>query len=177
MDNMYVNEKNGNVSFNNAQIARGRWSNFSGGPTDWDPKNTKRWFTIFLPDDEAQRLTDLGWNVRTRNSTNESEPELKYLKIAMNYDPEMPWSHPRIWLVRRVGNPELLEAEDLFQLDNKDLVIIKASIQIRPHDWKLANGTSGRKAWLKQMYVSIEQDDFGAEYWNRGDDEALPFGD
>ena len=48
---------------------------------------------------------------------------------------------------------------------------------IRPYDWQLDNGTSGRKAMLKQAYFTIEEDEFGAEFYQDEYDgeEEMPF--
>lgn len=173
MANMTINPSNGNIVFNNADLGRGAWSNFSGGPLPWDPNNTKRTFTIFLTEEEYTRLKDTGWNVKEREPNNSSEPSTYHLKVSVNYDAPISLQ-PRIWMVRNAGDPVLLEPEDLSQLDDKDTVITRAKVQIRPYDWKLPTGVKGRKAMLKQMYVTIEQDDFGAEYW-RHDKEEMPF--
>ena len=172
MPNMTINSSNDNIIFNNADLGRGTWSNFAGGPLPWDPSNKKRTFTIFLTEEEYTRLKDLGWNVKERKPNNSSEPSTYHLKVSVNYD--APRSlQPRIWMVRNAGDPVLLDPEDLFQLDDEDTVITRAKVQIRPYDWKLPSGAKGRKAMLKQMYVTIEQDDFGAEFYHH-DDEA-PF--
>lgn len=171
MPNMSINSSNDNIIFNNADLGRGGWSNFAGGPLPWDPNNTKRTFTIFLTEEEYTRLKDLKWNVKERKPNNSSEPSTYHLKVFVNYD--APRSlQPRIWLVRNAGDPILMDPEDLFQLDSEDTVITRAKVQIRPYDWKLPSGANGRKAMLKQMYVTIEQDDFGAEFYQH---DEMPF--
>lgn len=169
MANMTVNKQDGTVAFNNAQIPYGGWRNFSGGPTRFDPRNTKRFFEIFLSDEEAQILSSLGWNVKWLEPRNESEPRQAHLKIFINYEVPRKFQ-PRVWMVRLGYSPVLLEAEDIGQLDTDD--IVRAKLQIRPYDWELPTGVKGRKAMLKQMYVTIEQDDFGAEFYQN---DEMPF--
>lgn len=170
MANMTVNKQDGTVAFNNAQIPYGSWRNFAGGPTKFDPRNTKRFFEIFLTDEEAEILSGLGWNVKWLEPRNDSEPKQAHLRIFINY--EVPRRYqPRVWMTRRAGDPMLLDVEDLGQLDGDD--IVRAKLQIRPYDWELPTGVSGRKAMLKQMYVTIEEDDFGAEFYQH--DEPAPF--
>ena len=65
--------------------------------------------------------------------------------------------------------------EDLVsQLDQDDFMRVK--LQIRPYDWTLDSGVSGRKAFVKQMFVTVVEDDFAAEFFD--DDETeddVPF--
>ena len=177
MANLTINTKDNSIAFNNADLGRGTWSNFSGGPLPWDPNNKKRTFTIFLTEEEYIRLRDLGWNVKERKSENASEPATYHLKVTVNYDVSRKLQ-PRIWMTRDSGDPVLLEPEDLFQLDSEDIIITRAKVLIRPYDWEWGTGKNvrtGRKAMLKQMCVSIEQDhdDFMAEFFNH--DEEMPF--
>ena len=171
MANMTVNKKDNTVAFNKAQIPDGLWRNFAGGPTKFDPRNTKRFFEIFLTDEEATRLSDLGWNVKWLEPRNDSEPKQAHIKVFVNYDVPRRFQ-PRIWLTRSNGDPILLDAEDLARLDGDD--IVRAKVQIRPYDWELPTGAKGRKAMLRQMYVTIEEDDFGAEFYNH-EEEDMPF--
>lgn len=172
MANMTVSKNDGMVAFNKAQIPYGQWRNFAGGPTRLDPRNTKRFFEIFLTDEEAVRLSDLGWNVKWLEPRNDSEPKQAHLRVFVNYDVPRRYQ-PRIWLTRSTGDPILLDAEDLARLDGDD--IVRAKVQIRPYDWELPTGAKGRKAMLRQMYVTIEEDDFGAEFYNHGNEEDMPF--
>ena len=169
MANMTINNQDGTVVFNNALIPVGNWRNFSGGPTKFDPRNIKRFFEIFLTDEEATRLTDQGYNVKWLEPRNGSEPKQAHLKVFVNFDVPRRFQ-PRIWLTRSKGDPILLDADDIGQLDADD--ITRAKLQIRPYDWELPTGVKGRKAMLRQMYVTIEEDEFGAEFYNH---DAVPF--
>lgn len=172
--NLTINREDGTFIFDRAQIPYGNWRNFSGGPTRFNRSNTQRFFEIFLTDDEAQRLKDLGWNVKWLESKNPSEPKQAHMQIFVNLDVS-PRLRPKMWLVRSKGNPILMDESLISQLDGDN--ITRAKIQVRPYDWKLDNGTSGRKAMLKQAYFTIEEDDFGAEFYQDEYDgeEEIPF--
>jgi hypothetical protein len=173
--NLTINREDESIIFDRAQIPVGNWRNFSGGPTRFNRSNTKRFFEVFLTEEEGQRLKDAGWNVKYLESRNESEPRQAHLQVFINYDVPKRFQ-PKIWMTRTKGNPVLMDEELVGQLDTDD--IVRAKLQIRPYDWELDNGTSGRKAMLKQAYFTIEEDDFGAEFYHdsiESDEEEIPF--
>ncbi len=97
------------------------------------------------------------------------------MRVFINYEVPRRFQ-PKIWLVPKKGKPILMDSELIAQLDNDD--IARAKLQIRPYDWKLDNGTSGRKAMLEQAYFTIEEDEFGAEFWDEDyeeDEGEVPF--
>ena len=170
--NLTINNEDGTIIFDRAQIPTGNWRNFSGGPTRFNKSNTQRFFEVFLTDEEAVRLKDLGWNGKWLESKNESEPKQAHLQVFLKFDVPRRFQ-PKIWLTRSNGNPILMDEELVSQLDYDD--ISRAKLQIRPYDWELDNGTRGRKAMLKQAYFTIEEDEFGAEFYHDEEQEETPF--
>lgn len=176
--NLTINREDGTIIFDKAQIPYGNWRNFSGGPTRFNRSNTQRFFEIFMTDEEAQRLKDLGWNVKWLESKNESEPKQAHMKVFIKMDVPARFK-PKLWMTRSKGNPVLMDEDLIDQLDSDD--IVRAKLMIRPYDWELDNGTSGRKAMLKQAYFTIEEDEFGAEFYSDefeheyNGDEEIPF--
>lgn len=172
--NLTVNREDDTIIFDRAQLPDGNWRNFAGGPTKYNRANTQRFFEVFLSDDEAKRLQDLGWNVKWLESKNPSEPKQAHMTVFVKLDVPARF-RPKMWLVRSKGNPILMDEDIIAQLDGDN--ITRAKLQIRPYDWKLDNGTSGRKAMLKQAYFMIEEDDFGAEFYQDeyNGEEEIPF--
>lgn len=142
----------GTLSIENAQII---FRNFSGKESRYNPPG-KRNFCVFLDDDLAHQLEKDGWHIRWLKPRDEEEDPRAYMQVAVSYA-NFP---PKIVLVTSHGKTVLDEesvgALDWAEIDTIDLVI-------RPYNWE-ANGNTGVKAYLKNMYVTIVEDEFEKKY-------------
>ncbi|MBF1086359.1 hypothetical protein [Solobacterium sp.] len=137
--------------------------NFEGRPSKYNQKGSRN-FSAILTDDDAKRAEDLGFNVRYRPSRDEGEPDIPTLAVSLSYD-NFP---PNIYTVVTTSvngvdrhKKVLMNAETIGMLDYAD--IINCDITIRPYHWE-ANGKTGVKAYVKNMYVNIMEDPFYAKY-------------
>ena len=114
--------------------ARLLFRNFSGRESKYN-RAGQRNFCVYIEDAaDAQKLIDDGWNVRVRPPR-----ELKKVKL----------------------DEASIDTLDFAEIRNVDLTI-------RPYNWVIQEGTknekSGVKAYLRSLYVVIEEDEFAEKY-------------
>ena len=129
------------------------------GKEDRFNKEGDRNFSVVLPDDAvAEQMLADGWNVKKLDPREgyEEDGVTWYLQVALRFD-VFP---PRIVLVTSNGRTQLSE-ETVGMLDWAD--ITNVDLIVRPHFWEV-NGRSGMKAYVKTMYVTIEEDALEAKY-------------
>lgn len=136
--------------------------NFSGKPTKINPTGGVREFGIVLDPDNAQALSDEGWNVKEYISKH-AEPEdgpTYYLPVSIRFD-VFP---PNIWFITSRNRTRLVE-NTVGMIDNMLNDISNVDVVIRPYNWgPNARGESGVKAYIKTMYVTVEEDEFYEKY-------------
>lgn len=143
--------------------------NFSGKQTEYNRAGNRN-FCVILEDPEiAQQLAKDKWNVKILAGREEGEEARYYLPVQASYD-NYP---PKIVLVTQ-RNKTILDEESLSTLDFAE--INNVDIIIRPYSWE-ANGRTGIKAYVKSMWVTIEEDYFEAKYAMEEApvDEEIPF--
>jgi hypothetical protein len=151
--------KNDNtVVLEGAQIT---YRNFEGRETAFNQKGSRN-FAVLLNDEDAATLAADGWNVKYPKERPEEAEEEGYiphpfLPVALRFD----IFPPRIVLITERGrNP--LDEKSVEMLDWAD--IVNVDLVIRPYAWELPNGKKGIKAYLKTMFVTIDEDPLEAKY-------------
>ena len=142
-----------NLNIENASIG---YRNFAGRETDFNEKG-RRNFSVFFDADTAEELMAEGWNVRRVKSSPDDDPTY-FMKVAVRYD-TVP---PTIYLVDPTTKKKRVMSEDsIANLDRAEFENI--DLTITPYDWE-RNGRSGRKAYLKTMYVTLKRDTIDRKY-------------
>lgn len=130
--------------------------NFSGRPGPFNNDGDRN-FSVCIDDPkEAQELEKEGWNVKYLRPREDGDAAQAYLQISVSYN-NFP---PEVYMMTSRGRSRLTEdtIELLDQADYESVDVI-----IRPYNWEVA-GKTGRKAYLKKLYVRIEEDDLDMKY-------------
>lgn len=146
---------NENLTIENANIGRGSFRNFAGEKSQFNPMG-KRTFTVLFDEATGYSLEQAGWHIRWREPRDEMDDRLAMLTVEVRFG-EFP---PKIMLISG-GNRTMLDESNIAILDNAD--IAKCDLIIRPYNWEVS-GNSGTKAYVKSMYVTLQDDDFGGRY-------------
>jgi hypothetical protein len=106
----------------------------------------------------ANRMKEEGWNIRWSKPRDEAEDPKPYMEVTVAFN-----NYPPTVQLITSKNKTLLHEPDIGMLD---WVEIKAvHLIVRPYSWEV-NGNKGIKAYLKSMYVEIEEDVFTERYSN-----------
>ncbi len=131
--------------------------NFSGKEGQYNREGDRN-FAVLLDDTIAERMADDGWNIKWLKP-NEEEPDAPpqaYIPVSVNFKGRP----PRIVLITSRGRTDLdehsIDMLDWAEIKNVDLII-------RPYEW-IVNDKSGIKAYLKSIYVTIEEDALELKY-------------
>ena len=132
--------------------------NFTGAPGKFSPAG-KRTFSVFLNPEEADRLAEIGWNVKCLTPIDDETPAQCHIPVEVNFRGPRP---PRIILISGQGKTRLDE-DTVNILDWAD--IESADVILSPYNWEV-NGATGVKAYLDALYVVIKEDEFERKYYD-----------
>lgn len=142
----------------NIESARIVSRNFSGNETQFN-RAGNRTFTVVIDNPEvAKALINDGWKLKQGKQLDDDEPVLFYLQVAVSYKN----NPPKVVLVTdKSRKRRLLNEGSIGELDFAD--IVNVDLTINPYNWSVG-ANHGVKAYLKTMYVTIEEDPFAYKY-------------
>lgn len=113
-------------------------------------------------------LKELGWNVKIKPARDEEEGCFITLAVKVKFNDRGPTAY-----LKAGRNAVRLNEDTIGCLDQVDILGI--DMDIRPYDWELPSGLTGRSAYLQAIEVIQRVDRIAERYANRFDDEEEVF--
>lgn len=142
-----------NIVIGNARIL---FRNFAGQEGNYNPAGNRN-FSVCIDDPEfANHLEDEGWNVKYLQPREEGDAPQAFLHVKVGFG-KYP---PKIVLIsnnkKTFLDEDTVEMLDWVEIENVDIII-------RPYSYTV-RGTSGISAYVKDMYVTMVDDEFSEKY-------------
>lgn len=141
-------QDDGTILFEGARLI---FKNFRGAEGRYNEAGDRN-FSVRLDEETAEELAAAGWNVKRKPPREEGEDPLNHLPVTVGFGKGRP---PVIYLItskgrRRVGEEEVMLLDYLDDVKNIDLIV-------RPYNWGPIKGEYGRKAYLKELFITINE--------------------
>lgn len=152
--------------------ARIIFRNFSGAEGTFN-KAGDRNFCVVLSLESAEELKAQGWAVKFPKPREDGDTPLPYLPITVKWKRDGT-RNPTVVLITNQGRSRTTLGEDeLFLLDWAELKNV--DLIWRDFNWEV-NGNMGHKAYLKSIYVTIQEDRLQLKYADLEDTAVAAIG-
>lgn len=137
--------------------ARIMFRNFAGLEGQYNRQGDRN-FCVMLDEGLARTMAADGWNIKTLKSRDADEDDQPYIQVAVSFKNRP----PTIMMITSKGRtpiPEdMCEVIDWIDIKTVDLIV-------SPYAWSV-NGKNGIKAYLKSLYVVVNEDYLALKYAN-----------
>lgn len=129
--------------------------NFEGKEGQYNRKGDRN-FGVILDPKTAEQMVKDGWNVKYLKAREEGDDEIPWVQVSVNFENRP----PRVVMITSTSRTNLddssVEVLDWTNIQTVDLIA-------RAYNWEV-NGKTGIKAYLKSMFVTIEEDELERKY-------------
>lgn len=144
-----------NLMIENSRII---FRNFAGNEGQYNRAGDRNFCVPLEPADADAMMRD-GWNVKFLKPREEGDEPQAYLKVKVNLGGNRP---PKIVMVTSRGRTTL-DDDMVGILDWADIASV--DMMLNPYSWDV-NGKSGITAYLKSIFVTIQEDELDLKYAN-----------
>lgn len=153
----------GQLTIRGAELLPGRFRNFSGRTTDF--ASNKREFSVKLEPDLAMAMLQDGWPVKQLKEREPGTPGDYFITAQVKYRSRKgePLKPPRVVLITSLGRLELTEQE-VEVIDFADIKHVDLILRPYHYDMTKSGGSEGINAYLKSIFVTLNEDELDQEY-------------
>ena len=130
--------------------------NFEGKEGQYNRKGDRN-FAVIIPDEKtAKQMLKDGWNVKYLEAREEGDENTPYISVTVSYKNRPPRIVMLTTNARTNLTEDTVEILDWAEIANADLIC-------NAYEWDV-NGKTGVKAYLKSLFITIEEDALERKY-------------
>lgn len=165
MTTEFKQRDDGVIEVRNAKIT---FRNFEGREAKYNNRGSKNFVIVIEDENVANKLSSEGWNVKPFSTPNDDGKFNYKWPVAVSFSKRPPK------IVKVINNKQfIMDEESIKDLDYA--VLDRVDVAINPYHWTKDDGSTGIKAYLKTLYVTIRPEDFEEDYRIDESEDDLPF--
>lgn len=146
------------VTIEEAQLI---FKNFAGVEGQFNAAGDRE-FSVILDMDSAKIMETDGWNIKYLKPREEGDEPTPYLPVKVSYKVRPPTVVMMTSTARTRLDENSIETLDWADIQSADLIVT-------PYHWAVGTKT-GIKAYLKSLYVTVQEDALERKYAPRGEE-------